>query len=64
MKYQGQLEKRRVEARDLRASREKWRDEALSLREKLAALEDRLASAEKEKVVLEVELKKKTPLSH
>ena len=59
MKYQGQLENRRVEARDLCTSREKWREEALSLRKKLAALEDRLASAEKEKFVLEVELKKK-----
>ena len=32
MKYQGQLENRRVEARDLCTSREKWREEALSLR--------------------------------
>lgn len=57
MKYQGQLEKRRVEARDLRASRGKWREEALSLRKKLAALEARLESSGKEKVVLESELK-------
>jgi hypothetical protein len=61
MKYQVQLEKRRVEARDLRASRSKWREEALSLRKKLVALEGRLESAEKEKFVLGAELKKKRP---
>jgi hypothetical protein len=52
-------EKKRVEARDLRASRSKWRKEALSLRKKLAALEGRHESAENEKFVLEAELKKK-----
>lgn len=64
MKYQGQLEKRRIETRDIRASRDKWREEVLSLRKKLAALEDRLESVEKEKFVLAAELKKKTPLNH
>ncbi|MFZ2653951.1 MAG: DUF6788 family protein [Victivallales bacterium] len=52
------IEKKRVEARDLRASRAKWRKEALSLREKLAALEGRLKSAGNEKFLLEGELKK------
>ena len=61
MRYQRQLERRRVEARDLRASRSKWREEALSLRKKLVVLEDRLESAEKEKFVLGAELKKKRP---
>jgi len=53
------IEKKRVEARDLRASRAKWRKEALSLREKLAALEGRLESAGNEKFMREGELKKK-----
>ena len=53
------IEKKRVEARDIRASRSKWREEALSLRKKLAALEYSLKSSENEKSLLGVELKKK-----
>ncbi len=53
------IEKKRVEARDLRASRSKWSEEALSLRKKLAALEGRLESAENDKFLLAAELKKK-----
>jgi hypothetical protein len=52
-------DKKRVEARDLRASRKKWREEALSLRKKQAALEERLESAIKENSALVAELKKK-----
>jgi len=52
-------EKKRVETRDVRASRDKWREETLLLRKKLAALEERIASAEKEKSPLAGELKKK-----
>ena len=56
------IEKKRVETRDIRASRSKWREEALSLRKKLTALEDRLESAENEKSLLGLGLKKK--MSH
>jgi len=52
-------DQKRVEARDLRASRKKWREEALSLRKKQAALEERLESAIKENSALVAELKKK-----
>jgi len=52
-------EKKRVETRDVRASREKWREETLLLRKKLAVLEERLESAENEKFPSKAELKKK-----
>ena len=59
MKYQCQLEKRRVEARELRASRGKWREETLLLRKKVTVLEGRLESTENEKSLLEAQVKKK-----
>jgi len=59
LKCSSMTEKKRVETRDLRASRSKWRKETLLLRKKLAELEDRLESAENEKSMLGVELKKK-----
>jgi hypothetical protein len=52
-------EKKRIETRDVRASRGKWREETLLLRKKVTVLEERLASAEREKLQLAGELKKK-----
>ena len=56
MKYQKRLEKRRVEARDLRASRDKWRKEALLLRRKARDIEYGLESTRKDKFMLAVEI--------
>ncbi len=57
MTYQKRLEKRRIEARDLRASRDRWRKEALDLRRKTMVLEKRIESDLKDKSA--PELKKK-----
>ncbi len=53
------IERKRIESRDLRASRDKWREESLALRKELEGQGKRLKHLERENIRLSIELKKK-----
>lgn len=53
------IERKRIESRDLRTSRDKWREESLALRKELEGQGKRLKHLERENIRLSIELKKK-----